>query len=242
MIFFGEDGSVHHLPIREDATPEKLRDAYDRLGVKNPIDVRMICGPDEWDWVEKLVRDTSSTTATVTQLGEMSRTYNGGAVTIRLSDRYFRAVAKMGFHYFLTQFPEFSFAESNFAELRQFILEDRPVVEANRFVRKRNHPLIGEMLTPGTRPAGWRAHVLAAEIKGGQCLAHVPTFLTEDWPAPIYKVFLGGAPDTSDCAAGHLYAYYQDGPKGKFAGRAYDLTAARVAIAVPPLTPVIREP
>lgn len=240
LIFFDEDGTVHHLPIRHDSTAETLKAAYDRLEIKNPVDVRMSCSGDDWEWVETLVRQTWPSVVVVLK-GELSRTYDGGIVNLKLSDRYFRAVAKMGFHYFLTQFPELSGTESLFAGIRQFITEDRPVVEANRFLRKRNFPLLGPMLVPGARPGGWRAHVLAAEIKAGQCLAHVQTFLTEDWPAPIYTVALGSVLGVTDRAAGHLYVYNDDGPKGKFAGVAYDLTATRVPMAVPPSTPVIRE-
>jgi hypothetical protein len=238
LIFFNDDGIVHHLPIRKDSTPETLKAAYDRLNVKNPIDVRMSCSEAEWDWVEKLVRDTWPTVSVVDR-GELSRNYNGGEVTVRLSDRYFRAVAKMGFHYFLTQFPRFSGAESTFAEIRAFITEDRPVLDANRFLRKRNFPLLGHMMIPNARPDGWRANVLAAEVKNGECLAHVQTFITEDWPAPIYTIILGHLEGVAHRAAGHIYIYNTDGPNGKFAGVAYDLSATVVPMVAPPATPVV---
>jgi hypothetical protein len=190
LMFFEEDGTVHHLPIRKDVAPETLKAEYERLGVRKPIDVRMSCSEAEWDWVEKLVQEAWPTVSIANQRELLSSNYDGGVVNLVLSDRYFRAVAKMGFHYFLTQFPEFSGGDSTFAEIRDFITEDRPVLEANRFLHKRNFPLLGEMMVPNTRPDGWRAHVLAAEIKNGGCLAYVQAFLTEDWPAPIYIVVL----------------------------------------------------
>jgi hypothetical protein len=240
LIFFEEDGTVHHLPIREGSTPETLKGEYEGLEIKKPIDVRMSCSEAEWDRVEKLVRETWPAVSVVNQ-GQLSRNYDGGVVNFKLSDRYFRAVAKMGFHYFLTQFREFSGAESTFAEIRDFITEDRPVLEANRFLRRRNFPLLGEIMVSNTRPDGWRAHVLAAEIKNGECLAYVQTFLTEDWPAPIYTVVLGKVERVADRAAGHIYIYNSNGPKGKYAGVAYDLTATRVQMVAPPPTPVIIE-
>lgn len=79
-----------------------------------------------------------------------------------------------------------------FAEVRQYILEGGgPIDHANSFIGQRQRPLLGEMLPPGTRPDGWRAHVLCAEIRPGTCLAHVQTFVSEDWPTPAYTVRLG---------------------------------------------------
>ena len=53
-----------------------------------------------------------------------------------------------------------------------------------------SNAMLGEMLNPLVRPNGWRAHVLCAETRPCECLAHVQTLVTEDWPAPIYAVRL----------------------------------------------------
>jgi hypothetical protein len=53
-----------------------------------------------------------------------ARNYQGATVKLQLSDRYFRAIAKIGFQYFLTQFPTYVGSESCFAEIRGFIIDD----------------------------------------------------------------------------------------------------------------------
>jgi hypothetical protein len=97
--------------------------------------------------------------------------YKGAVGTVVVTPRYFRAVAKIGFHYFLSQFPEYTGREDTFSNIRQFILDETAGADrANAFIGKREHALLGEMLTPGIRPDGWRAHVLCAETRPGECL------------------------------------------------------------------------
>ncbi len=85
--------------------------------------------------VESLVKGVFSST----QFGEgtlASTSYPNAVIDISITDRYFRALAKMGFHYFLTQFPEFTGHEEAFAALRHFILEnDGGIAAVDNFVR-----------------------------------------------------------------------------------------------------------
>jgi hypothetical protein len=218
-----------------------LRAAFNQLGVVQPCeDVRIFYGPEEKEWVERLIKEAwPSVTLGEGNLGSTS--YQGAVGTVVLTDRYFRAVAKIGFHYFLTQFPEYTGHEQMFSEIRQFIMQDGGGVDrANEFIGKREHALLGEMLTPGVRPNGWRAHLLCAEIKPGECLAYVQMFVSEDWPAPIYAVRLARDPAIVDCrTAGQAYMYYGSGQEGNFSGDALRLESTRADWPPPPLAPVV---
>ncbi len=240
QLIFLKDGHPHHLPLREGTTPERLRAAYDELGIAKPEDVHVICDEQERTWVESLVQATWPS-ATLGITGACATSYDGAVIEVRLTNRYFRAVAKMGFHYFLTQFSQYTRHEAMFADIRAYILDEQHKVQrANDYIGERQLPLIGEMLPAGTRPQGWRGHVLAAEIKGGVCLAHVQMFLSEEFPARTYTVRLAQTTD-SDSGSGHLFAYYEDGPHGKYAGEAHPLEWARVALTPVPLRPVVVE-
>jgi hypothetical protein len=242
MIFIEQSGKTHYLPIREGSTPDQLRTAFQRLGVVQPCaDVRVLYDTAKQDWVRQLIQQTWPNGA----FGEgtpASTMYQGAIGTVVLTNRYFRAVAKIGFHYFLTQFPEYTGHEQMFSGIREFILDEASSVDrANVFVGKREHALLGEMLDPRVRPAGWRAHVLCAETRPGECLAYVQTFVTEDWPAPIYAVRLGQDAGGVDCrATGHAFMYYGDGPEGNFAGDTLTLETTRTNCAPPPFTPVVK--
>lgn len=231
---------THHLPIREGATPEQLRSAFNALSVIVPYDMHVFYGPEEREWIEALLKATSpgisfgpSTTG--------SKSYSGGAVKFTLTNRYFRAVAKIGFHYFLTQFPAFTGHEPMFAGLRDFILDENAGVDrANEFVGKRKFPLIGEMLG-GARPDGWIGHALCADITNGECRAHVQLFISEDFEPRIYTVRLGKDAGLQSAEAfGHGYLYYPDGRRGKFAGEAVTLATTRSDLPPIPLEPVIK--
>ena len=54
---------------------------------------------------------------------------SGLAISFSLTERYFRAVAKISFHYFLSQFPHYSGHEPKFDDIRQYIVTgDRDVL------------------------------------------------------------------------------------------------------------------
>jgi len=47
-----------------------------------------------------------------------AKNYEKGAVVeLQVTDRYYRAIAKIGFHYFLTQFPAFDGSAPCFSEI-----------------------------------------------------------------------------------------------------------------------------
>lgn len=236
LIFFAEDGAIHHLPIRADATANHLRNAYERLKMTKLVDVRVVCHDEEWTWIAPVIRDIWPD-AMIGDRRALAQSYDGATVTVTVTDRYFRAIAKMGFHYFLTQFPEYCGAEPIFDGIRRYISEAGSVLEANGVVWKRNTPLLSMLAVPDARPDGWRGHVLAAEAKDGVLFAYVQTFLSPDWPAPIYSIVLGRAEHLPK-SRGHLYVYSSEGQNGKYAGAAYDLRGAQTSIA-PSYSPVI---
>lgn len=235
LIFVEGSGKTHHLPIREDATAERLLQSFKDLGVAKPFESRLSCDPEERVWIEPLLKRAWPTV----EFGEStqgSRVFEGAVGKVQLNDRYFRAFAKVGFHYFLTQFSNYSGHELIFSRLRRFVSEDAagPVTRANEFIGVRQHPLLGEMLNPAVRPDGWRAHILCAEVTPTGCFAHVQMFLSEDWAARTYTINLAADLGSATGAAGHIYLYYPDGPRGRFSGDAERLRTTR-ATFVPPL-------
>lgn len=232
---------VGHIPIPEKMTAEELRTACRRLDLKPPLDIHVICSQEETPWVQDLVRATSAG-AGFGPMGQGTKSYAPGAkISFSLTERYFRAVAKIGFHYFLSQFPQYSGHERKFADIRQYIAAgDRDVSRANEFIEERRLPLVGEALT-GARPDGWVGHILCADITNGDYRAHVQTFICEDFRPRIYTVLLGRSPvDLANSSAGHAFVYFQGGYHGKVAGEVHSLTTTRFDFPTQPLLPVVR--
>jgi hypothetical protein len=235
-------GKTHNLPISEDLRdPEKLRASYLKLGVTQPADVRLIYDPEELMWLEPLFKAAfPSISFGDRALG--ARNYQGAVVKLELTDRYFRAIAKIGFHYFLTQFPTYSGFEPYFSDIRQFIIDDAGggLDRVNTFIGERQNPLLGEMMC-GARPDGWIAHVLCAEVCE-ELLAYVQLFVCKDYRAPVYTVRLGTNPGNDVLrATGHIYKYFEEGQRGRFSGEAHVLGVSHAAVKPPPLKPVIRQ-
>jgi hypothetical protein len=68
---------------------------------------QVLYDPAELAWLERLIT-AAFPSATFTNQGWNARNYKNGAVLkLELTDRYFRAIANIGFHYFLRQFPPY---------------------------------------------------------------------------------------------------------------------------------------
>ncbi len=242
LVVVESSGRIHNLPIPSDLRdPEKLRTSYLKLGVTQPADVRLIYDPEELVWLEPLFKAAfPSISFGDKALG--ARNYQGAVVKLELTDRYFRAIAKIGFHYFLTQFPTYSGLEPCFSDIRQFIIDDAGsgLDRVNAFIGERHNPLLGQMMC-GARPDGWVAHVLCAEIRE-ELLAYAQLFVCKDYRAPVYSVRLATNPGGEVlCATGHVYKYFEEGQRGKFSGEAHALGVSHAAVEPPPLKPVIRQ-
>ncbi|HWR14747.1 MAG TPA: hypothetical protein VN577_07950 [Terriglobales bacterium] len=236
-----ETGKTHHFPLAETTTADQLRTTIERSAVRKPYEARLSCYPHERAWVEKLLRQHSPG-ITFSESRQMSHVIEEPSVKFQLGERYFRGIAKIGFHYFLTQSPIYSGSEQFFSPIRSFIYQETkgPVRRVNQFVQMRHHPLLLPMLNSNARPDGWRAHVLAAETRPGRCLAHVQMFLTEENPGLIYTVNLAQDPVICDQTAhAHLYRYFSEGKQGRFSGEATPLPPVRVAMEFSPTTPAV---
>jgi hypothetical protein len=235
-----ESGKAHHLPIRDGTTSDQLQAAYKALNVKSPFETRVFYDLQEEPWVRDLIH--AAWPSAIAGPSAVSATnYRGLTVNFELTERYFRAIAKIGFHYFLTQFPQYDGAEPIFFDLRQYVFDGGGTIDrANQFIGVRQAPLIVEMLDPRARPDGWHAHLLCAEIQRGAHLAHLQTFLSEDWPGPIYTIKLGADPGANvHRGRGHGYVYFPNGPQGKFSGEVHDLIVVQTDAPLPQLRPVI---
>jgi hypothetical protein len=235
---------THQLPILEGMTPEQLRSAFNTLNVSPPYEMYVVCGNEEREWVHDLVKAASPSVAFGPPIAGATKYDPGAVITFGLTDRYFRGIAKIGFHYFLSQFPECTGHEPQFANIRQYIALDGAsgVDSANQFVGERPLPLIGEMLG-GARPDGWIGHALCADITSGDCRAHVRLFISADFRPRIYTVRLGGDPmDRIAAASGHGFRYFPDGPHGRFAGETISLTCTRADFPPQPLAPAVAPP
>jgi hypothetical protein len=223
MVLVDSSGKTHHLPIREGTSPDELRAAGKRLDdvVQPVVSIRCFYTPEEKEWVLRLIRDAWPDLPPFTEDTSVSNIGGWTLAKFTVTDRYYRAIAKIGFHYFLTQFPEYKGHESIFDEIREFITTDGLMDRVNQFVKCQPDPVA---------PEGWLEHRVAAGIVPGGCSASVQLFISREYPASVCRVYLALDPLIADCrAASHSYRYNAQGetPTGKYCGSAHRLDLVR---------------
>lgn len=220
-----ESGKSHHIPLHPSMTADELRTAFNRCEAIQPFKPALAFHPHELEWIKPLFLEVWPTVTFPTEGTLFGNVVERPLLKFQVTDRYHRSFAKMGFHYFLSQFPGFNGQEALFLDIRQFILEDSQSC-ASDFIVEREMPLLSPFMMGLTPPSGWRAHVLAAEIRPGVCVAHVQMFVTSDWKSPIRTIILAKSKSfTTHEAVGHLFRYHDNGTEDGYAGEATSLSA-----------------
>jgi len=224
-------GKSHHIPLHPAMTADELRSVFNRCGVIAPFKSALAYHPHEREWIDRLLLEVWPAVILPTEGTVLGNIIERPLLKFQVTDRYHRAFAKMGFHYFLSQFSQFNGREELFAGIRQFIVEDTDDSQsrASDFILQREAPLLSPFAMGLTPPNGWRAHVLGAEIRPGVCVAHVQMFVTCDWNSPIRTVILAKSESfTTHEAAGHLFLYHLNGAEDGYAGEAKPLSVIAI--------------
>jgi hypothetical protein len=197
-------------------TPKALREQIAALRLDAPLELRLIYDPPTEQWAVDLFRELWPNEQ-LPQTTSGATGFNGGVVQFQTTNRYFRAIAKIGFHYFLTQFPEYTGHEAVFDDVRDFIIDDGKELVANRINR-----FIGIHQFPISPPSsGFVGHLLCAEIDSGECRAHFEPFVTPSGRMQAFQIRLGrDSMRQGSAIRSHLHLYYGRGKVGRYSGDA----------------------
>lgn len=140
---------------------------------------------DELEWMRHLLSGLKEN-----MLGEPELRVNEPGqlrVTMRASptEKYFRGLAKIGFHYFLKHTRGFHGSEDTFAGIRDFIMDGK-AEDVDRFVSGRTNHLTADIV-PGESPAGYR-HFLIARADYEQLLCRMQFFIQPKYSSAIYRI------------------------------------------------------
>ena len=154
--------------------------------------------------------------------------------SVAYDGRYFRAVAKIAFHYFLLHSKVFDGSEPEFEMIRRFIRYG----EGNErdFIEKHNQP-IAQDLSGNDRPSFY-GHVLRTEITSNSIAVCVQLFIGHDYKPEWYRVLLsqknrGIFLQTEEF--GHYYKYLEPDKRSQYDGVIENLTVAQI-IKIPGLS------
>ena len=223
-IFTTEDGSEHVLPLPAGMTPEQFKDAYRRLRLTKVNQGFVKAYNSEVAWAESLLRSVFEDVRMVSGDDQPdSVTYKNVVITFTVTERYFRALAKIGFHYFLTKMPKFTGAEDIFAEIRNFIMTDGDLKRCERFVSYTQRQMEID-LARGWRTKSW-GHLLTAEANYRTLFSRVQLFIGPEYLPPVYTIRLASNPSRIHFneAHGSWFGYYEPQERGEFDGEVSDV-------------------
>ena len=212
IIVTTESGEEHEITIPEDMTePEKFRDELRKRGIGRITLLSLIAPEADSERLSTLV----SGIPTKSESGWERLPMTGSTYTwtkYEVTSKYFRAIAKIAFHYVLEHLP-FRGDEDMFSEIRRFIMEGGKVDDFVMWSDKLDNQILGvvkEKIVPQ-----FYCHITTAAANPKVVSSRLQFFLGPDSIPPVYKVILAKN-DTGvkrSVESGHLFGYYSDGPK-----------------------------
>jgi len=242
LILKEKAGQTHHVALKPEMTSKELLNIVAGLKIAGECESRITFDPATEHWVPELIK--KAWPAASMSEGTLGATkFQGGVAKFQVTDRFYRAIAKIGFHYFLTQFPRYTGHEAIFSDVRSFIIEDsKELVPArvNQFIGVRPYPLATPMSDPRVRPNGWIGHLVCAEVREGACLAHYEPFISPEGRLMARTIHLGRDQTAGDYAVqAHLHRYFGQSKRGRFSGEALLVLPQGLNLAPAPLSPEI---
>ncbi len=208
LIYDDEDELVQHIPIPTSITSgHDLRELLLGEGVTFPIpNMLVIAAPSDEERVLKLFDEIdASLNLQRCKGGRIQQQHIQGEVT----SAYFRALAKVGFHYVLKYVPTIKGNESEFQPLREFIRHG--IGDPGKFLAW------SDTLAS---PTGSPGHLLrAVAISGSPIVVDMQFFAGHKIPLPQWRLIVGNNPTRviAKQVSAHFFSYAEgdDGqPKG----------------------------
>jgi hypothetical protein len=180
-----EDDSAHTITITDGMTPEEFRKKVTALGIKFFKHAYISAASEEIPWAESLFEGFIIDRKIEWFQPTGPIMYGPFAIKFTVTDRYFRAIAKIGFHYFLTKFPRFRGDEPCFSEIRNFIMNGCPIDEIGRFVTN-SQEQFAYQLRAGDRLSAW-GHLIGVDSGYMGFRAKVQLFVGPESRSTVYR-------------------------------------------------------
>jgi hypothetical protein len=209
-------------------TPEQFRTRITALGVERFKEADVYVDQSEIPWIQQLLSTLQIERQLPWDIRNPGPTvYSGATIKVTLNSRYFRDIAKIGFHYFLTRITEFTGAEPCFADIRAFIASECGIDECQRFVSSGAEQICLD-IQRGHRLKVW-GHMLDAQVDYLKLTAKVQLFVGPEFLPPVYTVRLGANPSRIDHpnAAADFFAYYPAEERNEFDGEVSSMLRTR---------------
>lgn len=218
-----EDDKTYTITITDGMTKDQFQKKIIETGVKFFKHVDISAAPEEIPWVESLFDGLTMKGKAEWVQPPGPIMYGPFTIKFTVTDRYFRAIAKIGFHYFLTKFPRFRGDESCFERIRNFVINDGPIDEVPRYLTYSREPFEYN-LRAGARLSAW-GHLISAQSDYNNFVARVQLFVGPQTRPNVYTIPLGKNPSRVHYseAYGDFFAYYPPEDRNEYDGEVAEL-------------------
>ena len=218
IIVRDSEGKCHSILITERIrTPADLLDELKERNLHGYEGVVCYASTDEQEFMETLCTRLNFGVMWDEKASPEVSGRKQFVTTFTVNDRYFRALTKIAFHYFLKQFSQFSGSEQEFAGIREFIMKGG---DSDRFVKQISGSFVGA-LSHGTTTDRW-GHILAVEKteKDIRVMLHFfvgPRIACNSY----YEVYVGRNPERIiyPQSFGHQFVYFDHPDAQGYSGR-----------------------
>lgn len=207
LVFISNDGKTLRLPFRRGTwTVERIREILKQSGITGDHIVAVGNGDEEHAEIEALTdalaplgkeRDV----APLTDGAEID-----GEIKAEISEKYVRAIAKVGFHFFLKYFPNFSALEPEFDDIKRFIYHGKTDRQVVRLVHE---PFLRDLQQPGARLNKW-CHLLSAESDKKGIEARIQFFAGPEVQPLVWSILISTKPSEHVQSTGCAFVYFDD--------------------------------
>jgi hypothetical protein len=129
-----------------------------------------------------------------------------GEMKAEISEKYVRAIAKIGFHFFLKYFPTFSGLEPELDDIKRFIYEGK----ANRqVVRRVDDPFLRDLQQPRARLNKW-CHLLSSQSDGNGIEARIQFFAGPEVQPLVWSIVISTNASKHVQFTGYAFVYFDD--------------------------------
>lgn len=233
VVVQSEDGTPDFVRLYPRMRPEQLREAVARKGVTEFKTLELRCDDARFNQYQSLIEGAWPSMTLIHQSSsDPGKRKVKVRIEFRFDDRYFRALAKIAFHYYLVRTQRgIRGDEPEFAPIREFILEGG---EFEPFFKKRRPRFVDPSGKPPwgpVTPTDW-CHLIAADESRGEVIGYVSLFFGPGAPSHPYHVTLGRVPGTiilPYCRWADVYIYDRNQPERGYAGRVERASLTRIA-------------
>jgi hypothetical protein len=206
MVFLARDGNTLHLPFRAGRwTVERIKELLKDRGV-SPDQIVAFANSEDENAEMKALTDELVPNGKELEVSPLADgTEIEGEMKAQMTERYVRAIAKIGFHSFLKFFPQFSGLEAEFDEIKRFIYKG----EAKRqMVERTDEPFLRD-LQQGARILNW-CHLVTAEYGQMGIVARIQFFVGPKVRPFVWTVLIDPKPRNDAGATGAAFVYFDD--------------------------------